>query len=389
MRTSFVIFILAIIFHLVACTTKQQLVFKVSLPQALAKSVKSQKNIQTFKLTTFSKIPGWEKDDIRDVWPAFMLSCSVLIKRPLWKTICNKAYSIHTINIKVIRQFFEKNFVPYQVYNLSGSDVGLVTGYYEPMLYGARERSDLYQIPLYKVPNDLLRIDLTRVFPALRNVQLRGRIVGSKIVPYYSRAELLQSNMLFGKELVWVDNLVDAFFLQIQGSGRIYLQDTKETIRVVYADQNGHPYRSIGRYLIDKKEISLSQASAEGIKIWLIENPTRQQELFNVNPHYVFFKEEKIADLSQGPKGAMGLSLTHERSIAVDPNYIPLGTPVFLATTQPNSKILLQRLMLAQDTGDAIRGAVRADYFWGFGNEAAKKASAMKQLGKMWILQPK
>jgi membrane-bound lytic murein transglycosylase A len=169
----------------------------------------------------------------------------------------------------------------------------------------------------------------------------------------------------------------------------VRLADTKETVRVAYADQNGHPYKSIGRYLVDKGELTLDQASAQSIKAWFLAHPSRQQELLNANPSYVFFKEEKLADPNAGPKGALGVPLTPQRSIAVDTQFVPLGVPVFLATTQPNSDIALQRLMFAQDTGGAIRSPVRADYFWGFGAQAGQKAGKMKQRGMMWLLLPK
>ena len=220
-------------------------------------------------------------------------------------------------------------------------------------------------------------------------MRLRGRLVGNKVVAYPSRAEMAQSNSLAGKEILWVDDPIEAFFLQVQGSGRVQLMDGKETVRVAYADQNGQPYKSIGRYLVDKGEMTLDQASAQSIKAWVIANPTRQQELLNANPSYVFFKEEKIADPSVGPKGAMGVPLTPQRSIAIDPQYIPMGAPVFLSTTQPNSNVVLQRLMMAQDTGGAIKNAVRADFFWGFGAQAGEQAGRMKQRGTMWVLLPK
>ena len=202
-----------------------------------------------------------------------------------------------------------------------------------------------------------------------------------------SRADMLPA--VVGKELVWVDDAIDAFFLQIQGSGRVYLADSNETIRLAYADQNGHPYKSIGRYLVDKGELKLEQASAQGIKEWLSNNPARQDELLNANPSVVFFKEEKIINPAIGPKGALGVPLTGQRSIAIDPQYLPLGVPVFLSTTQPNSSVGLQRLMMAQDPGGAIRGAVRADFFWGFGNLAGESAGRMKQKGALWVLLPK
>jgi membrane-bound lytic murein transglycosylase A len=220
-------------------------------------------------------------------------------------------------------------------------------------------------------------------------MRLKGRLVGNKVVPYPSRAEMSQSHAVAGKELLWVDDPIEAFFLQVQGSGRVQLTDAKETVRVAYADQNGHPYKSIGRYLVDKGELTLEQASAQSIKAWVAANPARQQELLNANPSYVFFKEEKLTDPNKGPKGSLGVPLTPQRSIAVDVQFVPLGVPVFLATTQPGSDAPLQRLVVAQDTGGAIKSAVRADYFWGFGPEAGEKAGKMKQRGMMWVLLPK
>jgi membrane-bound lytic murein transglycosylase A len=242
---------------------------------------------------------------------------------------------------------------------------------------------------LHGVPGDMLTIDLAGLYPELKGMRLRGRIAGNKVVPYFSRAELMQADRLAGRELLWVDDPVDAFFLQVQGSGRVQLAEAGETVRLAYADQNGHPYRSIGRYLVDKGEMTLDQASAQNIKAWIAANPGRRQEVLNANPGYVFFKEEKVGDPSKGPKGALGVPLTAQRSIAVDPQFVPLGVPVFLATTQPASELPLRRLMLAQDTGGAIRNPVRADYFWGFGPEAGERAGRMKQRGAMWVLLPK
>jgi membrane-bound lytic murein transglycosylase A len=175
----------------------------------------------------------------------------------------------------------------------------------------------------------------------------------------------------------------------VQGSGRVQLTDTQETVRVAYADQNGHPYKSIGKYLVEKGELTVEQASAQGIKAWIAGHPTRMQELFNANPSYVFFREEKLPDPKVGPKGSLGVPLTPQRSVAIDASQLPLGAPVFLSTTQANSDVPLQRLVMAQDTGGAIRGAIRVDYFFGFGTEAAENAGRMKQRGNVWVLLPK
>jgi membrane-bound lytic murein transglycosylase A len=347
------------------------------------------KPVEILQRSSFAAVSGWDKDDLRQAWPAFLASCMVLMKQPDWKEPCAIGGSVNAADGSAVRSFFEAFFLPYQVINQDGSDTGLVTGYYEPLLRGARQRSGAFQTPLYGVPDDLLTIDLSSVYPQLQGMRLRGRVVGNKVLPYFSRADLEKVKPLAGKELLWVDDPVEAFFLQVQGSGRVRLAASNETVRVAYADQNGYPYQSIGRYLVDQGELKLEQASAQGIKAWAASNPARRQNLLDVNPSYVFFKEEKIADPSKGPKGALGVALTPQRSIAVDARFVPLGAPVFLATTEPNSNAKLQRLMLAQDTGGAIKGAIRADFFWGFGAPAGEKAGRMKQRGQMWLLWPK
>lgn len=338
---------------------------------------------------SFADLQGWLDDDVREAWPALMNSCSAIATRPGWQEACAGIQDIDATDTRAVRSYFETRFVPHQVRNLDGSATGMITGYYEPLLRGARQRGGPFQTPLHAVPADLLTVDLASLYPELKNLRLRGRVSGNKVVPYYTRAEMDQQGLLAGKELLWVDNAIEAFFLQVQGSGRVALDDGSETVRVAYADQNGHPYRSIGRWLVDKGELTLEQASMQGIKAWALANPARVQELLNVNPSYVFFREEKIIDPSRGPKGALGVPLTPRRSIAVDPQYIPLGAPVFLSTTQPNSALLLRRLMLAQDTGGAIRNPVRADFFWGFGADAGEQAGRMKQQGQLWVLLPK
>jgi membrane-bound lytic murein transglycosylase A len=390
-RISLPVSIIFVVFGIAACATIQP--ERSAPPIASAPPVESPasspKPAELLRPTSFSALPGWDQDDLREAWPAFLASCDVLIKKADWKESCRAARGIETGDAIGIRTFFETFFVPHQVFNPDGSDNGLVTGYYEPLLRGARKRGGTYQFALHHVPEEMLAIDLSSVYPELKGMRLRGRVVGSKVLPWPSREEMAQSNLLAGKELLWVDDPIDAFFLQVQGSGRVQLADAKETVRLTYADQNGHPYKSIGRYLIDIGELTFDQASAQSIKSWAAAHPTRLQELLNANPSYVFFKEEKVTDPSMGPKGALGVPLTPQRSIAVDAQFVPLGAPVFLATTQPNGEARLQRLMLAQDTGGAIKNAVRADYFWGFGADAGEKAGRMKQRGWMWVLLPK
>ena len=388
-RLSLLASAIAVALMISSCTTLPPEPISKPAVEAPAQTQPVEAPREILKPTTFDMLPGWGKDNLREAWPAFLVSCDVLVKKMEWKETCAAARGIDASSEKAVRGFFETAFVPHQVSNPDGSDSGLVTGYYEPLLRGARKRGGPYQTPLHAVPDDLLFIDLASVYPELKHMRLRGRVVGNKVVPYPSRAEMTQSAVLNSKELLWVDDPIEAFFLQVQGSGRVQLADSKETVRIAYADQNGHPYKSIGRYLVDKGEMTLDQASAQNIKAWFMANPGRQQELLNANPSYVFFKEEKVIDPNKGPKGALGVPLTPQRSIAVDPQFVPLGVPVFLATTRPGSETPLQRLMVAQDTGGAIKNAVRADYFWGFGAEAGEKAGKMKQRGVMWVLLPK
>lgn len=343
---------------------------------------------ELFTAASFADLPGWRDEDMNNVLGALRGSCGRLRGNPAWQEACAAANGAGTTGL---REFFESRFVPWQVTAANGSSEGLVTGYYEPLLRGSRARRGAYAVPLYAPPDDLLTIDLSAVNPDLRNLRLRGRIEGRRVVPYFSRAEIERgAASLAGKELVWVDDAIEAFFLQIQGSGRIQL-DSGETVRLGYADQNGHPYVSIGRTLIERGDLRANEASMQGIQAWARANPSRLQELLAQNPSYVFFRElpRQSGDPALGPPGAMGVPLTPERSIAVDPRFIPLGVPVFLATTRPGSNEALNRLVFAQDTGGAIRGEVRADYFWGFGAEAGREAGRMRQQGRMWVLWPK
>jgi membrane-bound lytic murein transglycosylase A len=276
-----------------------------------------------------------------------------------------------------------------------GRDTGMVTGYYEPLLTGSRARGPRYRVPLYAAPEDLLTIDLTELYPEFKDKRLRGRVEGKRVVPYWPRADIESGQAPFtANALVYVEDPVEAFFLQIQGSGRVRLAEGG-VIRVGYADQNGHPYRSIGRILVERGELPLERASMQGIREWGRRNPAKLAALLDENPSYVFFREVPapapgtIEAEIDGPFGTLGVPLLRERTLAVDPRSIPLGAPVFLATTYPLSTKPLQRLMLAQDTGGAIRGAVRADFFWGFGDDAGQQAGRMKQEGRMWILWPR
>ena len=338
--------------------------------------------------SSWNALPGWNRDNPLDAWQGFLKSCTQLRSQIVWQSVCSLALTIPAnAGNSTLTKFFEENFVPYQVFNPDGSNSGMITGYYEPLLTGSRTQTPRYRYPLYKVPEDLIVIELGDVYPELKNKRLRGRLEGNRIVPYPDRGGIENPNQpLRNKELVWVEDPIESFFLHIQGSGRVQFEDGT-SMRVGYADQNGHPFRSLGRLLIDKGELTLAQTSMQGIKNWARANPYKVTEFLNGNPSYVFFKELP-SDLT-GPIGTLGVPLTAERSIAVDSRVIPLGSPVYLATTYPSSKKALNRLMLAQDTGGAINGAVRADFFWGFGDAAGKQAGTMKQSGQMWVLLPK
>lgn len=334
------------------------------------------------------ELPEWGKDPLRDALLAFARGCATLDKQPPWQAVCAAASTIPAgSDERDIARFFETNFDPYQVINADETTTGMVTGYYEPLLRGSRTRSHRFRYPVYAVPQDLLVIDLGSIYPDLKNRRLRGRLEGNRVVPYLARADIDKpSGPLKGLELAFVEDAVDLFFLHIQGSGQIEFENG-ERIRVGYADQNGHPFRSMARQLIRRREIPAERASMQGIKDWARRHPHKVQEFMNANPSYVFFKE--LEPNLPGPIGSLGVPLTAERSIAVDPRVIPLGVPVFLATTFPNSPRPLNRLMVAQDTGGAIAGGVRADFYWGFGDAAGSEAGKMRQSARMWVLLPK
>lgn len=335
-------------------------------------------------------LPDWGKDIATPLWTAFLQSCSANIPEPTWQQVCTEATALSQANGSDIdlKTFFETYFKPYQVINADGTTSGMITGYYEPLLYGSRTKSDKYRYPLYAEPSDLLTIDLSSVYPELKHKRLRGRLEGNKVVPYFSRADIEKPDTqtaLKDKVLVWVNDPVEVAFLHIQGSGQVQL-DTGETVRVGYANQNGYPFRSVGRYLIQQRILTPAQTSLQGIRAWAQKNPDKIETLLNFNPSYVFFRELPLN--LPGPLGSLGVPLTAEYSMAIDRRVIPLGMPVYLSTTWPNTNRSLNRLMMAQDTGGAINGGVRADFYWGFGDEALKYAGVMKQQGQMWVLLP-
>lgn len=350
----------------------------------------------------WAALPSWPDDDLSRLWPVLINNCKGLMRATGgsatqqaratprdWQPVCAAAAGRQPQTAAEIRGFIEQHLQPWRLLDEQGKPAkNTVTGYYEPLVRGARKRGGPYQWPLYQPPRDLLTVDLGAVYPELAGKRIRGKLDGNRVVPYDTRAQIAASAHRQPPAIVWVDDPVEAFFLQIQGSGRVQLPGG-DVIRLAYADHNGRPYASIGRWLADSGELPLAQTSMQNIKAWAQRNPHRVQEMLNANPAMVFFREERVADADLGPKGAYGIPLATRRAIAVDTRYVPLGTPVYLATTLPASGEPLRRLVFAQDTGAAIKGAARADFFWGYGEEAGAVAGRMKQNGEMWVLWPK
>lgn len=335
----------------------------------------------------WADLPGLDKEDWVSSWRAWLQGCQGLKNKTDWQTVCSAALLVNGEDATAIQMYWQQYFNVYQAMQPEGARQGLMTGYYQPVLKGARTASARYAVPLYQTPPDLITVNLSGLFPELKYKRVRGRVQGQSLVPYFTRADIEQKpSPLAGNELLWVNDAVDAFFLQVQGSGIVELE-SGERLPVGYADQNGHPYQSIGKLLVERGEMLASEASMQGIKAWGQQHPEQLRALLDANPSYVFFKMLP-AGLS-GPLGALGVPLTAARSIAVDPFYIPLGAPVYLATSYPNSGSPLQQLMQAQDTGGAIKGGVRADVYWGEGEPAGKLAGAMRQQGQLWVWLPK
>ncbi len=340
------------------------------------------------KAIAFNDLPGWHQDQHHEALVALLKGCPRMQKKPNWDVICQAAAQLDPAGRNQAKKFFETYFTPHVLIGVKDQREGLITGYYEPLLHGAMQADERFRYPLYRPPNDMLIVELAALYPALKDKRVRGRLVGNKVVPYYARAEIEDTTQpLRGQELLWVDDRDELFFLQIQGSGRIKLPDGR-IIGAAYANQNGHAYISIGKKLIEMGELKREDVNLFSIKDWLRNNPSRAQALLHENPSYVFFTLKDNPE--DGPRGSLNVPLTAERSLAIDPKFIELGSPIWLSTTYPDDNShKLQKLMLAQDTGGAIKGQLRADVFWGSGEHAEKMAGTMKQAGKMFVLRPK
>lgn len=358
--------ILLTIFIFLGCSAKQE----EELPkQKEAIAVKESKKTQ------FDYMNGFYEDDLDLALNVFKKACTKSARKDLFKQVCfNSQYYNNG------KEFFTKYFTPRVMVSNSG-DKGLITGYFEPLLYGSRTQDDFYKYPVYKTPKDLITIKNKRRHPSFKRLKYKAKIHRGRYVPYDTRAQIEKRTDL--EVICYVNDPIDLFFLQIQGSGRISL-DNGENINVGYANQNGRKYFAIGKHLIEEGHLTKEEVSLQTIKMFLEQNPDQMQDIMNLNPSYVFFHEsEKTAT------GSLNVPLVAKRNIAVDRNYIPLGMPVFLETTNPKTKEPINKLVVAADTGGAIKGEIRADYFTGFGEEAKELAGLMKEEGRLHLLIPK
>ena len=335
----------------------------------------------------WDQLPGWVADRHAEAWPALLNNCKVMPKKSAdWQSICTLAALITEPDDAMARKFFETYFIPEQLRAADGNAHGLLTGYYEPILQGSFTADERYRYPLYKTPEQMLIIELASLYPELEGKRVRGRLEGNKVLPFYDRAAIDGPEQpLKGQEILWVDNRDDVFFLQIQGSGRVKLPDGK-IIGVGYDNQNGHPYISIGKRLIESGKVERQHMNLFTLRDWLRENDADAQALLNENPSYVFFNLRENVD--EGPRGSLNVPLIAERSIAVDRTRIELGSAIWVDSHYPDDRPL-QKLVFAQDTGGAIRGELRGDFFFGTGEQAEYHAGRMKQETTFYQLKPK
>ena len=321
---------------------------------------------------SWHELPGWATDRTAALWPALRASCTR--PAPQWTAVCTRALQFNPPDDAYAREFLERELQPYRVESPEGNASGLATGYFEPWVAARRQQQPGYTVPLYRLPPEVAarRPGWTRqqfdTLPAARRT-------------------------LAGHEIAYVSSALDALLLQIQGSGRLLLRDSDgatRTVRLAWAGHNDQPYRSVGRWLIDQGELDADEASWPAIRAWADRaRPERVQQMLWHNPRMVFFREEPMPVDDTGPRGAQGVALTAGRSVAVDPAAVPYGTVLWLDTTEPLSNTPLQRAVMAQDTGSAITGAVRVDYYWGGGPHAEQQAGRMKQPLRMWALWPR
>jgi membrane-bound lytic murein transglycosylase A len=349
---------------------------------------------------SFVQLPAWKNDDHYQALLAFQRSCTEIQKRNpqvafaaapesgnvrAWQTICTAANQLTQNDNEAARKFFETWFDPYQVHNNLSSH-GLFTGYYLPLLQGSLKPDKRFSIPIYAIPNDLITINLGKFHHELTGKTLVGQLKNNKLYQYPDRSAINQGAIQQQtKVLVWTDNLLDVFFAQIQGSAIVELPDHERLI-INYAGTNGRAYTAIGKILLERNAIPKNNLSMQTLRIWLEQHPEEINTVLNSNASYVFFKILKNGD----PLGSEQIPLLPERSLAVDTRFIPLGAPLWLSTTLPtHTPSAFQHLMIAQDTGGAIKGIIRGDVYWGASEKAADIAGHMQSDGQYWILLPK
>ncbi|MFQ6017841.1 MAG: murein transglycosylase A [Kiloniellaceae bacterium] len=350
---------------------------------------------------SFDQVPGWRADRLSEALPALARSCARLSGQPEeraigpgrvgiggrvadWRPVCAVLAEAPAGDDSAARAYFEAWFVPFRA-SSGDRDTGLFTGYYEAELRGAPVPGGAYRVPLYRRPPDRVTVDLGLFRADFAGERIIGRVEDGSLLPYHTREEI-DAGTLAGRnlELLWADDPVDVFFLHVQGSGRVLLPDGSAQ-RVGFAASNGRAFTGIGRVLIEEGKISRNNASMQAIRDWLRAHPREAWEIMRRNARYIFFRKVD----GDGPIGAQGVPLTAGRSLAVDPAFLPLGVPVFLDTTWPGGDRPLRRLMVAQDTGGAIKGPLRGDFFWGSGEPALEFAGRMRQQGAVYLLLPK
>lgn len=347
------------------------------------------------KEISFSQLSGWDNDDFKEIISIFSKNCKyvlnnkneyiynskIKIKTNDYKDICRHFAAKNINTSKQMKSFMESEFIPYSVADGNNYD-GTFTSYYEAEINASFNKTSKYKYPIYGKPNDLIELNLRDFGSDLPDTRLVGRVKDGKFVPYYNRREI-EKNGINAPIIMWGDDLVDIHFMQIQGSAIAHMSDGSD-IRIGYAENNGHKFRGIGGILLSKNAIEPKNASMVKIREWLRNNPQKANELMMENERFIF---QRLSD-ADGPVGALGISLTAGRSLAVDNKYIPLGAILWLDTYDPD-KNDIKKIVFAQDIGSAIKGIVRGDYFWGHGEEALKQAGRMNSIGKYYILAPK
>lgn len=325
--------------------------------------------------TTYDALPeSFEEEDFAAVLELFKNNCATSRTKELYGELCTRAHEVSDP-----KAFIVQNFDPYTLYNEKSDDTqGLLTGYYLASIHASLNRSEIYKYPLYATPKDLVSVDLGAIYPELKHYRLRGKVVDGKLVPYYPRS---QQELIDAQVLCYCDSKVDRFFLEVQGSGVVHLDDNT-TMHIGYDNQNGYKYSSIGKYLIDIDAIKKEDVSLQSIKAWLQNNPERVDEVLYQNSSMVFFRQKQ-----KGATGALGIELTPMRSIAIDRRFTKLGSMLYLDAELPTGT--LSRIVFAQDAGGAIKGNVRADLFTGDDTDAEALAGVLKAPLRLWVFLPK